>query len=72
LPAALLPAPQPTCRSGIEWDQIYEDPQRRPGKVLVGYFCGGRGETLQVQDIRTIIKGIGVQMLDESTLAGKD
>jgi hypothetical protein len=51
----------------VEWDQIHEDPQGRPGKVLFGYFCGSSAETLEDQEIRVLIGGFGVRMLGEST-----
>jgi len=51
----------------VEWDQRYEDPQGRPGKVLFGYFCGFGAETLDDQEIRVLIGGFSVRMLGEST-----
>ena len=51
----------------VEWDQIYEDPQGRPGKVLFGYFCRTEGETLEDQDVRTLIRGFGVRTQVESS-----
>jgi hypothetical protein len=51
----------------VEWDQIYEDPQGRPGKVLFGYFCGSGAETLEDQEIRVLIGGFSVRILGEST-----
>ena len=51
----------------VEWDQIYEDPQGRPGKVVFGYFCGAGGETLEDQEIRALIWGISVRMQGESS-----
>jgi len=44
----------------VEWDQIYEDPQGRPGKVLFGYFCGAEAETLADEAVRTLIRGISI------------
>jgi len=44
----------------VEWDQIYEDPQGLPGKVLFGYFCGAGEETLADEAVRTLIKGIKI------------
>ena len=51
----------------VEWDQIYEDPQGRPGKVLFGYFCGAGGETLEDREVRALIGGFSVRMQGEST-----
>jgi hypothetical protein len=51
----------------VEWDQVYEDPRGRPGKVLFGYFCGARGETLKAQEVRALIRGISVRIPGEST-----
>ncbi len=46
----------------VEWDQIYEDPQGRPGKVLFGYYCGAEGETLEDAAVRALIRGIRIRM----------
>jgi hypothetical protein len=51
----------------VEWAPIHEDPKGRPGKVLFGYLCGARGETLEDQEIRGIIRGFSVRTPDEST-----
>ena len=51
----------------VEGDQIYEDPQGRPGKVLFGYFCGAGGETLEDQEVRALIRGLKVRTQGEST-----
>ncbi|MBI5577579.1 MAG: hypothetical protein HY895_00365 [Deltaproteobacteria bacterium] len=44
----------------VEWDQIYADPQGRPGKVLFGYYCGETSDVLGYAEIRTIIRGITI------------
>jgi hypothetical protein len=44
----------------LEGDQIYEDPQGRPGKVLFGYYCSAEGETLADEAVRTLIRGISI------------
>ena len=49
----------------VEWDQIYEDPQGRPGKVLFGYFCGAETGTLADEAVRTLIRGISIANPDE-------
>jgi hypothetical protein len=60
--------PQRSCAGFMaEWDQIYEDPQGRPGKVVFGYFCGAGGETLEDQEVRALIRGISVRMQGESS-----
>jgi hypothetical protein len=46
----------------VEWDEIYEDPRGRPGKVLFGYFCGAEGETLEDAAVRALIRGIRIRM----------
>jgi hypothetical protein len=46
----------------VEWDQIYEDPRGRPGKVLFGYFCGLEGEDLEDAAVRALIRGIRIRM----------
>ena len=46
----------------VEWDQIYEDPQGRPGKVVFGYFCGAEGETLEGEAVGALIRGIRIGM----------
>ena len=46
----------------VEWDQIYEDPQGRPGKVLFGYFCGAEGEALEDEAVRALIRAIRIRM----------
>jgi hypothetical protein len=51
----------------VEWDQIYEDPRGRPGKVLFGYFCGARGEILENPEIRALIRDFSVRMPGKST-----
>ena len=45
----------------VEWDQVYEDPQGRPGKVLFGYYCSAKGETLADEAVRTLIRGIRIE-----------
>jgi hypothetical protein len=55
----------------VEWDQIYEDPGGRPGKVLFGYFCGAVGETLEDQAVHALIRGFSVRMPGESIGAEK-
>jgi hypothetical protein len=42
----------------VEWDQIYADPQSRPGKVLFGYYCGETSDVLGDAEVRTMIRGI--------------
>jgi hypothetical protein len=49
----------------VEWDQIYEDPRGRPGKVLFGYFCGAEGEDLEDETVRALIRGIRIGMPKE-------
>ena len=49
----------------VEWDQIYEDPRGRPGKVLFGYFCGAEGEDLEDEAVRALIRGIRIRMPEE-------
>ena len=44
----------------LEWDEIYEDPQGRPGKVVFGYFCGAEGEPLEDEAVRALIRGIRI------------
>jgi hypothetical protein len=46
----------------VEWDQIYEDPQGRPGKVLFGCYCGAEGEDLEDAAVRALIRGIRIGM----------
>jgi hypothetical protein len=48
----------------IEWDEIYEDPQGRPGKVLFGYYCAATAEALEDKEVRALIRGFGVRMQD--------
>jgi hypothetical protein len=45
----------------VEWDEIYEDPQRRPGKVLFGYYCAAAGEALADKAVRALIGGIRIR-----------
>ncbi len=49
----------------VEWDQIYEDRQGRPGKVVFGYFCGAEGETLEDEAVRALILGIRIRIPEE-------
>ena len=42
----------------VEWDQIYADPQGRPGKVLFGYYCGETSDVLGDAEVRATIRGI--------------
>ena len=49
----------------VEWDEIYEDPQDRPGKVLFGYLCAAEGMALENQQIHTLISGIGIRLQGE-------
>jgi hypothetical protein len=44
----------------VEWDQIYADPQGRPGKVLFGCYCGETSDVLADADIRAMIRAIMV------------
>jgi hypothetical protein len=48
----------------IEWDEIYEDPQGRPRKVLFGYLCAAEGMALDNDQIRTLISKIGIRPQD--------
>jgi hypothetical protein len=48
----------------VEWDEIYEDPRGRPGKVLFGYFCGAEGDNLEDAAVRALIRGIRIRMLE--------
>ena len=56
-----------TASSGIERGVTWVNPRGRPGKVLFGYFCGARGETLKAREVRELIRGISVRMPGEST-----
>ncbi len=46
----------------VEWDEIDEDPQTRPGKVVFGYCCGNVGESLEDESVRSLIRGIRIEM----------
>lgn len=48
----------------VEWDEIYEDPQGRPGKVLFGYYCAATAEALEDKEVRALIRGFSVRMQD--------
>lgn len=52
----------------VEWDQIYADPQGRPGKVLFGYYCAETSDVLGDAEVRATIRGITMC----STLACQD
>ena len=45
----------------VEWDEIYEDPQGRPGKVLFGYACAAEGMVLENEQIRRLVSEIGIR-----------
>jgi hypothetical protein len=45
----------------VEWDEIYEDPQGRPGKVLFGYLCAAEGRALENEQIRRLVSEIGIR-----------
>jgi hypothetical protein len=45
----------------VEWDQIYEDPHGRHGKVLFGYLYAAEAMALDNEQIRTLILGIGIR-----------
>ena len=51
----------------IEWDQIYEDPQGRPGKVLFGCYCAATAEALEDGEVRALIRGFSVRKQDGSS-----
>ncbi len=51
----------------VEWDEIYEDPLTRPRRVLFGYACGMAGATLDDEDVRALIRGIGVRRRDDGS-----
>jgi hypothetical protein len=46
----------------IEWEEIYEDPQGRPGKVLFGYYCAAPAEALEDNVVRKLIRGFSIRM----------
>jgi hypothetical protein len=48
----------------VEWDVIYEDPHKRPGKVLFGYYCGAEKEALTDDEIRALIREISIRSPD--------
>ena len=48
----------------VEWDQIHEDPDNRPRRVLFGYVCGIAGEALEDEDVRALIRGIAIRPRD--------
>ena len=45
----------------VEWDEIYEDFYQRPRRVLFGYACRGAGESFEDEDVRALIRGIGIR-----------
>lgn len=45
----------------VEWDEIYEDRDKRPRRVLFGYACGAAGETLEAEKVRALIRGIAIR-----------
>jgi len=51
----------------VEWDQIYEDPWGRPGKVLFGYYCSAGKQRLADREARALIGGFSVRMQDSAT-----
>lgn len=43
------------------WDTADEDPFKRPQKVLFGYYCIPRGETLSMEEARDFVSSIGIR-----------
>ena len=70
-PIALIDYPRYTqagesfVRFNTSWDNLYEDPDSRPDRVMFGFLCNQNGKQLSDADIEDTFKNIGVREITE-------